>query len=107
MTQKAIAASALLEEKKDVKHNAHPSIEDIQWRIDVTISTTALSRVFKPCVIMQLTLTDGTMRTFECSVDKFQDLRYNITKILKNMGDLEQHPAFQRLDTNVKEVKVC
>jgi len=75
-----------------------PSISDVQWRVDVTISTTSLSRVFKPTIIMQLTLTDGTLKAFECSLENFHQLRYNVAKVLKNMQDLEQHPALKLLD---------
>jgi hypothetical protein len=43
-----------------------PSISNVSWRVDVTISTTTLSRVFQPSVTLQLTLSDGRIRTFEC-----------------------------------------
>jgi len=76
--------------------NSLAGIADVQWRVDVAVSTTALSRVFRPSIIMQLTLTDGTIKTFECSVDKFHELRYAVAKLLKSMQDLEQHPTLTR-----------
>lgn len=69
---------------------------DLNWRVDVTISTTSMSRVFKPSVLMRMTLSNGKIVTFEVSVDKFQELRYNVAKVLKNVYDLKQHPIIFR-----------
>ena len=69
---------------------------DVRWRVDVTISTTSLSRVFKPTIPLQLTLSDGSMHNFECSVDKFHELRYSVAKSLKHAQDLQQHPTLTR-----------
>ncbi|GAB5362749.1 hypothetical protein AAMO2058_000825000 [Amorphochlora amoebiformis] len=73
-----------------------PKIQDVRWRVDVTISTTCLSRVFRPSVLLSLTLTDGKIRTFEVSVEKFNELRYNIAKLLKVTLDLDSHPMLMR-----------
>ena len=73
-----------------------PSLTDFNWRVDVTISTTAMSRVFKPSVMMRMTLSNGQIVTFEASVEKFQELRYNVAKVLKNVYDLKQHPIIFR-----------
>jgi len=75
---------------------ALPSISDLSWRVDVTVSTTSLSRVFRPSITLQVTLSDGAIKTFECSVEKFHQMRYNVAKLLKNMQDLEQHPTLVR-----------
>jgi len=73
-----------------------PSIVNVRWRVDVTISSTQLSRVFKPAVLLQLTLSDGRVHDFECSIDKFHELRYAIAKSLKHAQDLQQHPTLTR-----------
>jgi len=73
-----------------------PTLSHLDWRVDVTISTSALSRVFKPSVTMQMTLSDGTIRTFECSLSKFHELRYGVARVLKDMQDLEHHPSLTR-----------
>lgn len=75
---------------------AFPSILDVQWRVDVTISTTSLSRAFQPTVLMQLTLSSGRVACFELSVQRFHQLRYNVAKALKSMQDLKQHPTLLR-----------
>lgn len=82
-----------------LKHSSEsgfPHLADVRWRIDVTISTTSLARVFKPSIPMQLTLSDGTISNFECSVEKFHELRYSVAKALKNAQDLQQHPILNR-----------
>ena len=85
------------------------------WQVDITISTTAMARVFKPSVTLQLTLSDGRIRTFECrqaclwparsrtnfvdcccSLKQFHELRYNVAKVLKDMLDLSEHPTLVR-----------
>ncbi|XP_063289509.1 COMM domain-containing protein 5 [Pelobates fuscus] len=67
-----------------------PTINDFRWRVDVAISTSCLSRALQPSVLMQMKLSDGTSHRFEVSVSKFQELRYNVALILKEMNDLEK-----------------
>ncbi len=42
--------------------------------------------------LAQLTLSDGAVKTFEMSIDKFNALRYNVAKVLREMANLEGHP---------------
>ncbi|KAI1903075.1 hypothetical protein AGOR_G00023470 [Albula goreensis] len=67
-----------------------PTIEDFRWRVDVAISTSSLSRALQPSILMQMKLTDGNSHRFEVPVSKFQELRYNVALILKEMNDLEK-----------------
>ncbi|KAJ1480011.1 hypothetical protein T484DRAFT_1812216 [Baffinella frigidus] len=46
-----------------------PSVDGVRWRVDVTISTTALSRVLQPSVQMGLELSDGALERFEMLAD--------------------------------------
>jgi len=73
-----------------------PSINNVRWRVDVTISSTSLSRVFKPCVVLQVSLSDGRIETFEVPVDKFHELRYAVAKSLRHAQELQQHPTLNR-----------
>jgi len=66
-----------------------PSVDGVRWRVDVTISTTALSRVLKPSVQMELELSDGALERFEMTADQLQDLRYDVARAMKEMQDLE------------------
>jgi hypothetical protein len=53
-----------------------PSLDRMDWRVDVAITTTHLVRAFKPTVTFQVTTTDGRIHTFESSVDKFHQVRF-------------------------------
>ncbi|KAK2505193.1 hypothetical protein MC885_008759 [Smutsia gigantea] len=67
-----------------------PHVANLQWRVDVAISTSTLARSLQPSVLMQLQLSDGSAHRFEVPAAKFQELRYNVALILKEMADLEK-----------------
>ncbi|XP_036613286.1 COMM domain-containing protein 5-like [Trichosurus vulpecula] len=67
-----------------------PTVQDFRWRVDVAISTSSLARSLQPSILMQLKLSDGQAHRFEVPVAKFQELRYNVALILKEMNDLEK-----------------
>ncbi|XP_060741184.1 COMM domain-containing protein 5 [Tachysurus vachellii] len=75
-----------------------PKLEKVRWRVDVAISTSSLSRALQPTVILQLTLSDGILHQFEVPVSKFQELRYNVAHILKEMNDLEKRSVLKIKD---------
>ncbi|GAA6224239.1 COMM domain-containing protein 5-like [Lates japonicus] len=75
-----------------------PTIEDCKWRVDVAISTSSLARALQPSVLMQIKLSDGTFHRFEVPVTKFQELRYNVALILKEMNDLEKRSILKIQD---------
>lgn len=75
-----------------------PSVEDFKWRVDVAISTSSLARALQPSVLMQMKLSDGSFHRFEVPVSKFQELRYNVALILKEMNDLEKRSILQIQD---------
>lgn len=45
--------------------------------------------------LAQLTLSDGTIKTFEVSLEEFHKLRYNVARVLKEMRDVEAHPIMR------------
>lgn len=75
-----------------------PSLQEFKWRVDVAISTGSLSRALQPSVQMQLRLSDGSVQQFQVPVSKFQELRYNVALILKEMNDLEKRSIFKIQD---------
>ena len=92
---------------------ACPRLESTRWRGDVTISTSSLNKCLKPSILMQLGLSDGKLKNFELPLEKFHELRFNVAKALRAVGDLEKHPlirvinhvdAFER-ETLEKEAK--
>jgi len=72
------------------KRVRYPTLENLKWRVDVTISTQTMSRVLKPSILMEATTSDGKRKTFEMTVEKFHELRYNVSKVLKDMEDMEK-----------------
>ncbi|XP_012503592.1 PREDICTED: COMM domain-containing protein 5 [Propithecus coquereli] len=67
-----------------------PHMADFRWRVDVAISTSTLARSLQPSVLMQLKLSDGSAHRFEVPTAKFQELRYSVALVLKEMADLEK-----------------
>mmetsp|Transcript_11446 Transcript_11446/g.14957 ORF Transcript_11446/g.14957 Transcript_11446/m.14957 type:complete len:231 (-) Transcript_11446:238-930(-) len=67
----------------------------LRWRVDVTISTSAVSRVMRPTVLMQMILSDGSIKTFEVSPAQFHRLRHSVAKVLRHMQELERHPIMR------------
>ncbi|KAK0149904.1 COMM domain-containing protein 5 [Merluccius polli] len=81
------------------QHDPHlPTLDDLRWRVDVTISTSSLARALQPSVLMQMKLSDGSVQQFEVPVSKFQELRYNVALILKEMNDLEKRSVLKIQD---------
>lgn len=81
---------------KNVPRNT--TVVDFKWKIDVAISTTSLNRVLEPSVSASLTLSNGEIRCFEMSVAKFQELRYNVASVMKEMEDLEKRSILKIQD---------
>lgn len=89
---------AALEVATSQKDPHLPSVEDFKWRVDVAISTSSLARALQPSVLMQMKLSDGSFHRFEVPVSKFQELRYNVALILKEMNNLEKRSILQIQD---------
>lgn len=70
-------------------------LSKFRWRVDVVISSGSLSRVMRPTILMEMTLSDGRVRIFEVSVQQFNQLRYGVAKMLKDMQTLERHPVMR------------
>lgn len=89
---------AVLEAAASQKDPQLPTVADFKWRVDVAISTSSLARALQPSVLMQMKLSDGTFHRFEVPMSKFQDLRYNVALILKEMNDLEKRSILKIQD---------
>ena len=53
--------------------------------MDVVLSTSSVSRVLRPSVLLRATLTDGTVATFELNVKSFHELRHAVAEALHSM----------------------
>eukprot|EP01120_Amphizonella_sp_Union-15-10_P016274 TRINITY_DN8523_c0_g1_i1.p1 TRINITY_DN8523_c0_g1~~TRINITY_DN8523_c0_g1_i1.p1 ORF type:complete len:228 (-),score=42.27 TRINITY_DN8523_c0_g1_i1:20-703(-) len=85
----------LIEKSSLEKRIKYPSVVDLNWRVDVTITTSTSLRVFKPAILAQMTTTDGKIRTFEMSPDQFHKLRYNVARVLKEIDNVEKLPTLK------------
>mmetsp|Transcript_68113 Transcript_68113/g.188761 ORF Transcript_68113/g.188761 Transcript_68113/m.188761 type:complete len:243 (-) Transcript_68113:2592-3320(-) len=84
-----------LETQSVVTRTRFPRLDNLQWRVDVAISSSSLLRVFRPSILFQMSLSDGSIKTFEVSVEQFHQLRYNTAKVLRDMQELERHPIMR------------
>ncbi|RUS92020.1 hypothetical protein EGW08_000233 [Elysia chlorotica] len=75
-----------------------PSLENLSWRTDVAISTGVLNRVLVRGVTMEMTLSDGSIKDFEMTVSKFQELRFHVASVLGEMEKLEKHSILKIKD---------
>jgi len=67
-----------------------PKLDLLRWRVDVGISTSVLSRVLEPTIVIAIKLDVGKLETFEVPVSKFNELRFNVTTVLREMEELEK-----------------
>eukprot|EP01102_Stenamoeba_stenopodia_P015789 TRINITY_DN5439_c0_g1_i1.p1 TRINITY_DN5439_c0_g1~~TRINITY_DN5439_c0_g1_i1.p1 ORF type:complete len:204 (+),score=45.33 TRINITY_DN5439_c0_g1_i1:185-796(+) len=72
-----------------------PTLDKLTWRVDVVISTSSMSRVMKPRIVLSMVLSDGNIKTFEISIEKFHELRFNVSKLLKDVEELERQPILK------------
>lgn len=75
-----------------------PKLESFRWRVDTTISTSVLNRVLEPYLFVELILSNGEVSTFEVPLTKFQELRYNVSYVLKEMEALEKKSILRLAD---------
>lgn len=93
---RAISKSRMAVESAVVENRiAFPKLEKLKWRIDVVISSGVLTRVMRPNIMFQLVLQNGEVKTFEISIEQFNQLRYSVAKVLHDMQTLERHPIMK------------
>ena len=77
---------------------------DLDWRVEVTVSTGSLQRVFKPRVFLSLSLLSSNNDSptgfspplqLEASREEFQRLRFRVAAALKAMEDTEALPILR------------
>lgn len=89
-SQMCFQSRGQLEQKVTANRMTFPRLEKLDWRIDITISSSKQSMVLRPAVFLQMDLSDGNKQEFELNILRFHQLRYFVSKMLKDMEDLEQ-----------------
>lgn len=77
-----------------------PRLQKLRWRLDVAISSGSLSRIMRPSILMQMILSNGSIKTFEVSIKEFNQLRYGVAKVLYDMQSLDRHPIMKLVKEN-------
>jgi hypothetical protein len=72
-----------------------PRVVRTRWRLDVTIASSAVARVMRPTVLLELTLDSGAVHTISVPVDRFHELRYATARALRDLGDAEGHAVLR------------
>mmetsp|Transcript_5035 Transcript_5035/g.8729 ORF Transcript_5035/g.8729 Transcript_5035/m.8729 type:complete len:116 (+) Transcript_5035:152-499(+) len=66
-----------------------PHLDNLRWRVDVTLSSNSLSRILQKSILMEMTLSNGTVRSFEVQQEQFHELRHAVARSLLEMEALE------------------
>jgi COMM domain containing 5 len=74
------------------------SLKSLNWAINVSISTSSLSRTLEPSVLFKMHLSNDEIISFEMTLNKFHELRFNVTLVLKEMDDILNRQMFRLLD---------
>jgi len=67
-----------------------PTILNIDWRINVAISSRHLKQLLQPFVHLRLHLSDGRAEDFELTLAKFHSLRHQLALMLRNVHNIEK-----------------
>lgn len=62
---------------------SYPKLDSMDYRVDVTITTSEMDRVLKPTVLMKIVDDKGDIRTFEMNPEQFHKLRFSVARVLK------------------------
>ena len=90
LIKKIYKAKGIKMEQMDGGDVSYPHFQNLRWRLDVTISNSNLKRVLKPSLVLSITLSDGRIKYMECTVEKFHELRFNASRVLREMQVLQQ-----------------
>jgi hypothetical protein len=71
-----------------------PTLASLTWRVDVILSSSSVTRVMQPFIILRLGLSDGSFRTIELSVKAFHDLRFRVAEAMHALHKLESNYLF-------------
>lgn len=68
-------------------------LESLDWRVDVTLSTSSSQRVLRPSVLLRLVLSDGTVQLLDLDRESFGHLRYTVAELLAEMDSVRSNAA--------------
>ncbi|KAL9641847.1 hypothetical protein ABK040_014115 [Willaertia magna] len=80
------------------KTNWFHHVLNVRWRVDVIISNSIMTKVFKPILLLQLELDSGKIVTMEVTLEQFHKLRLACASLLNDMYNIENHPIMKIRD---------
>jgi len=97
--QSTVLVAALKEAKSGVQEKesdvCFPRLVELDYRVDVTITTSEMDRVLKPTVLMRIVDSKGDIRTMELNPEQFHKLRFSTARLLKEFETLEATPILK------------
>lgn len=70
----------------------------MNWRLDVSLSTSSLNRTLDPHILFQINLSSGQIISFEMTLNTFHKLRFNVTVALKEIEDILNRSFFKQIE---------
>lgn len=61
---------------------------DNKWRIDVTISSSSVSRVLEPSILMELNFASGDNKIINIPISQFHNLRFQVASCINKLNHL-------------------
>eukprot|EP01125_Pyxidicula_operculata_P017573 TRINITY_DN6157_c0_g1_i2.p1 TRINITY_DN6157_c0_g1~~TRINITY_DN6157_c0_g1_i2.p1 ORF type:complete len:227 (-),score=47.13 TRINITY_DN6157_c0_g1_i2:29-709(-) len=89
---RSIVEKITVEEGENV---SFPTLDSMDWRVDVSISTSEMARLLKPTILMRMVDSDGNIKTFEMNLEQFNKLRYNVARVIKEFDIIEKLPILK------------
>jgi hypothetical protein len=65
------------------------SIANVDWSVEILVSSSEVSRVAVPVVNLTLTLTDGTVQSYRLSQQDMHQWRFTLAKAVKDAAYLD------------------
>ncbi|RNA10605.1 COMM domain-containing 5 [Brachionus plicatilis] len=87
-----------MEKNLSLNYPKYPVIASINWRIDVSISSSSVTRGLVPTITLKMELSDGRIKTLEMDVPMFHLIRFNVALVLKEMSDNHNRHIFKLTD---------
>lgn len=61
---------------------------DTKWRIDVTMSSSSVSRVLEPSILMELVFASGDQKTISIPISQFHSLRFQVASCINKLNHI-------------------
>ncbi|XP_072152748.1 COMM domain-containing protein 5 [Bemisia tabaci] len=60
------------------------------WRIDIAVSSSNISKLMEPFIYLELKLENSTVQTVEIPISMFHLLRQNVSVLMKEVSTMQE-----------------